>query len=192
MTLARRTATLVASVTLLAASVAGCADGVDGTGDKGYISGDGVVTVLPEKDREKPGKVSGETLEGDEVSLDDYAGKIVVVNVWGAWCPPCRAEADDLSEAARRLADDGVVFLGINTRDNGRDTALAFQESRDVPYSSIFDPGGRNLLAFRGTLPPQAIPSTVVVDARGRVAASIIGPVPSVTTLVDVVEEVTG
>ena len=74
----------------------------------------------------------------------------------------------------------------------GRDTALAFQESRDVPYSSIFDPGGRNLLAFRGTLPPQAIPSTVVVDAQGRVAASIIGPVPSVTTLVDVVEEVAG
>ena len=85
-----------------------------------------------------------------------------------------------------------MVFLGINTRDNGRDTALAFQESRDVPYSSIFDPGGRNLLAFRGTLPPQAIPSTVVVDAQGRVAASIIGPVPSVTTLVDVVEEVAG
>lgn len=191
MPLARRTAALFAAAVSVVV-LAGCAEGVGSTGDKGYIDGDGVFTLLPPEDRELPGEVSGETLEGDPVSTADFLGKVVVVNVWGSWCPPCRAEADELAEVSRRLADRDVVFLGINTRDNSRDNALAFQESKDVPYPSIYDEGGRNLLAFRGTLPPQAIPSTVILDAQGRVAASVIGPVTSVTTLVDLIEDVRG
>lgn len=190
MTATRRTAALSAAALLAAALLTGCGSDVGSTGVNGYVDGKGVITVLPADERKKPGEVSGETLEGEPVSLDDYAGKVVVVNVWGAWCPPCRAEADDLVSAANELAPGGVVFLGINTRDNSRDNALAFQASRNVPYSSIFDPGGRNLLAFRGTLSPNAIPSTVVIDAQGRVAASIIGEVPSAQTVVDLVDEV--
>lgn len=189
---AARTAAALAAAVLAAPVLVGCAEGVGSTGDKGYIDGKGVITLLPPEDREKPDDVGGETLEGEQVSLDDHAGKVVVMNVWGAWCPPCRAEADELAAAARELADDEVVFLGINTRDNSRDNALAFQESKSVPYPSIYDPGGSNLLAFRGTLPPQAIPSTVIIDAQGRVAASIIGEITSVTTLVDLVEEIAG
>jgi thiol-disulfide isomerase/thioredoxin len=178
---------LLLAVVLLATG--GCSR-VGSTGDKGYVAGEGVITLLPEAQRQAPGSVSGETLDGDQLSLASYAGKVVVVNVWGAWCPPCRAEADDLAAAARELAPQGVVFVGINTRDASQDNARSFQRRYEVPYPSIYDPGGRNLLAFRGTLTPNSVPSTVVIDAQGRVAASILGEVTSKTTLVDLVEDV--
>lgn len=182
---------LVVSALLLAAALAasGCSN-VGGTGDKGYIDGQGVITVLPAADRKKPGDVSGETLTGEQLSLSSYAGKVVVVNVWGAWCPPCRAEANDLAAAAEELQPQGVVFVGINSRDSSRDNARAFERTYDMPYPSIYDPSGRNLLAFHGTLTPNSIPSTVIIDKEGRVAASVLGEVTSKTTLVDLVEEV--
>jgi thiol-disulfide isomerase/thioredoxin len=177
-------------LTALALVASGCGADVGSTGDKGYIDGKGVITVLPAAERKKPGAVSGETLEGAKLSLAAYAGKVIVVNVWGAWCPPCRAEADNLAAAARELAPKGVVFVGINTRDSSADNALSFQRRYQVPYPSIYDPGGRNLLAFHRTLTPNAIPSTVVIDQQGRVAASILGELSSTTTLVDLVEDV--
>jgi thiol-disulfide isomerase/thioredoxin len=180
---------LVAVLTSVMLTASGCGNG-GGTGDKGYIDGEGVITVLPVDERKAPGDVSGETLAGDDVSLSSYAGKVVVVNVWAAWCPPCRAEADDLVAAAKELAPQGVVFLGINSRDSSEDTARAYERTYDVPYPSIYDPSGRNLLAFRDTLTPNAIPSTVIIDKSGRVAASILGRVPSKTTLTDLVDEV--
>ncbi|MFL6024033.1 MAG: TlpA disulfide reductase family protein [Marmoricola sp.] len=179
-------------VVALLALTAGCGEGLTGTSDHGYQGGDGTITVLPVAKRKTPDPVSGTTLEGTKVSLSDFKGKIVVINVWGSWCPPCRSEADDLSVAAEELMPKGVVFLGINTRDNSRDTALAFQRSKNVPYSSIFDPGGDTLTNFHRTLSPNAIPSTVVIDAQGRVAASIIGELTSARTLIDLVDEVAG
>jgi thiol-disulfide isomerase/thioredoxin len=175
----------------VALATAGCSN-AGGTGDKGYVDGEGVITVLPVDKRKEPGEVSGETLDGTHVSLSSYAGKVVVINVWGAWCPPCRAEADELAAAARELAPKGVVFLGINSRDTSADNARAFERTYGVPYPSIYDPGGRNLLAFHGTLTPNSIPSTVVIDQQGRVAASVLGAITSRTTLVDLVDEATG
>ena len=178
-------------VPLVVTVLGGCSN-VASTGDKGYIAAEGVITLLPEAQRKAPGEVTGETLDGNHVSLSSYVGKVVVVNVWGAWCPPCRAEADDLAAAARELAPKGVVFLGINTRDASQDNARSFERRYQVPYPSIYDPGGRNLLAFHRTLTPNAIPSTVIIDRRGRVAASILGEVTSKTTLVDLVQDVAG
>jgi len=189
MTRSRRTA-LTACALLTSVVLAGCGGGLGGTGDKGYVTGGGTITQLDPADRNKPGNVAGETLDGEQVALSQYLGKVVVINVWGSWCPPCRSEADDLVEAAKQLQPTGVVFLGINTRDVSKDNALAFERSRGIPYASIFDPGGKNLTAFRGTLTPASIPSTVVIDAQGRVAASILGEVTSVTTLIDVVQDV--
>lgn len=180
---------LLAGALLTVLVTAGCSANLGGTGDKGYVDGSGAITLLEPSERSKPGNVAGETLDGDQVALSQYLGKVVVINVWGSWCPPCRAEVGDLVEAANELQPQGVVFLGINTRDMSKDAALAFQREKAVPYASIFDPGGKNLLAFRGTLTPASIPSTVIIDEEGRVAASILG-VTSATTLVDLVEDV--
>ena len=175
---------------LVAALLAGCSS-TPSTGDKGYVDGSGGLTVLdPGARTQPPGTVSGETLEGKQVSLDDYRGQVVVLNVWGSWCPPCRKEAPLLADAARELARDDVVFLGINTRDSSQAQGLAYQRRFDVPYPSIYDPSGRNLLKLRGTLTPNSIPSTVVIDQEGRVAARLLGDVESRSTLVGIVEDV--
>lgn len=172
-------------------ALAGCSnDEVDGSGEKGYVAGKGVITLLPPEKRQQPGKVAGETLDGEQVSLADYRGRTVVLNVWGSWCAPCREEAPDLVAASKELADQDVAFLGINSRDLDRSAAKAFQRRFEVPYPSIYDQQGKTLLAFRGTLSPNAIPSTVVIDEQGRVAASVIGEV-SKSTLLGLVEDVT-
>lgn len=164
--------------------------GAPGTGDKGYVDARGVITQLAVTDRVKPGEVSGTTLEGDDLSLSDFSGKVIVLNVWGSWCPPCRKEAPTLAAAARELKADGVQFVGVNTKDSSPEQGLAFERRYDVPYPSFFDPSGRTLLAFSETLNPSAIPSTVVLDEEGRVAASILGEVRSQQTLVDLVQDV--
>ncbi|HNI70006.1 MAG TPA: TlpA disulfide reductase family protein [Marmoricola sp.] len=178
---------------LLALTLTGCGSpDSKNTGDKGYIVGNGVITRLATDQRVAPGPVKGTTLEGESVSLDSFKGQVVVLNVWGSWCPPCRKEAPLLTEAARELAKEDVVFLGINTRDSSTDQGLAFQKKYDVPYPSIYDPSGQNLLSFRRTLNPNSIPSTLIIDAEGRVAASILGEIPSKATLTELVREVKG
>lgn len=175
----------------LVALVAAC--GAAGTGDKGYVDGNGIITRLPADERRAvDGEVSGETLDGQKWSLDDQRGKVVVLNVWGTWCPPCRKEAPVLSEAARQLKADDVVFMGINTRDSSPAQGLAFERAFDVAYPSLFDPDGRTLLAFRGTITPNAIPSTLVIDRNGKVAASVLGEITRASTLVGLVEDVDG
>jgi thiol-disulfide isomerase/thioredoxin len=176
---------------LLGAVTAGCTDTPSESGDAGFVSGKGVITALPPGEREEPGPVQGTTIDGKPISLDDYAGQVVVVNVWGSWCAPCRAVAGDLVAAHDRLADRDVAFLGINSRDLDQAAARAFVRRFDVPYPSIYDQGGRTLLAFKGTLPANAIPSTVIIDRKGRVAARVLGEVTE-STLVGLVEDVLG
>lgn len=179
---------LLLAVLLLSAVTSAC--GGTSAGDKGYVDGQGIVTRLTAGERKVPGDVSGTTLTGEDLSLKEYAGKVVVLNVWGSWCAECRQEARSLAGAARELQKDGVVFVGVNTKDSSPDQGLAFEKRYDVPYPSFYDPSGRILLAFHGTLIPSAIPSTVVLDADGRVAASIQGKIPSQQTLVDLVRDV--
>ncbi len=183
-----RTVAVVGSAVLLT----GCGGPGLSSGDQGFVTGNGAVSVLPEEEREAPqGQVAGETVDGEQVSLEDFAGEVVVIPVWGSWCAPCRAEAPALAVAARDLADDGVAFLGINARDRNKVDVRRFLERFDVPYDSIHDEDGRTMLAFRGTLPPMSIPSFVFVDARGRVAARILGEA-DLATLYGVLEEITG
>lgn len=157
-------------------------------GAEGFVSGSGTLTMVPVEEREEVPPIEGETLRGEPVALDDFADQVVVLNVWGSWCAPCRSEAPELVAAAERL--DDVQFLGINVRDHGqRERALAFMRSYDVPYPSIYDPDGSTLLGLR----PRAtsIPSTVVVDTEGRVAATVLGEVTE-STLVGIVQDVQG
>jgi thiol-disulfide isomerase/thioredoxin len=166
-----RVAILLAAVLLL---TAGCADGqVRRSGDGGqsrYIEGTGAVTTVPDGDRAPAPDFGGPLLDGGEFDLAEARGDVVVLNVWGSWCPPCSKEAPALQAVAESLAADGVRFVGINTRDNETD-ARAFQAEFGVTYPSVVDTDGRRMLAFRDTLPPAAIPTTLVIDRESRVAA---------------------
>lgn len=175
---------------VLALVLAGCGgDGrVEPAAEAGFVQGGGVVTVIDRAEREPAPEFSGPTLDGDTFSLAEEAGNVVVLNVWGSWCAPCRGEAPGFAAVANETATDGVVFVGVNTRDT-ETAALAFEDEFDVPYPSVVDSDGRRLLAFRDTLPPAAIPSTLVVDRDGNMAARVIGPI-SETSLRDLVTEV--
>lgn len=166
----------------------GCSD-VSGTGSKGYVTGDGRINEVPAADRGEVVELSGEDLDGEAVDVADLRGRPVVLNVWGSWCAPCRAEQPDLNEAAAELGDD-AAFLGINIRDASPDNAAAYVRRFEVPYPSVYSPDSGALLAFKGTLGPNTIPATVVLDDEGRIAASVIGSLPSRQTLVDLVEAV--
>ena len=176
----------------LAASVllAGCS-GLESTGDKGFITGEGAVSEVALDDRGEPITLDGEGLEGEPLDLADWRGKPVVVVVWGSWCTPCRDEAPDVVAAAEELGDS-AQFVGINIRNASTADAQAFVRRWDIPYPSFSSPTGEAMLAFSGTLTANSIPSFVVLDGDGRVAASIIGRLPSTTTLVQLVEGVEG
>jgi thiol-disulfide isomerase/thioredoxin len=166
----------------------GCSS-LQGTGDKGFVTGAGKVVQVEPGRRGDPVTLTGRDLEGDRLSTADFRGKPVVAVVWGSWCAPCRAEAPDVVAAANELGNR-AQFVGINIRDSSTEQARSFVRTFEVPYPSYFSPDGEAMLAFSGTLTPNSIPSFVVLDAEGRVAASIIGELPSRTTLVEVVEDV--
>ncbi len=142
--------------------------------DKGYVSGSGTVAEVPPAERGDPVELSGTTTGGAELALADMRGEVVVLNLWYAACGPCRVEAPDLAEIARESVEDGVVFVGINTRDDAAG-AQAFEETFDIPYPTIIDDQGEAVLALRGELVPNAVPTTLVVDREGRVAARVSG-----------------
>lgn len=177
-----------ALVVLLLGLLAGCSS-LAGTGDKGFVTGDGTVTEVAESQREDAVSLAGKDLEGEDLDLASLRGRPVVVVVWGSWCTPCRAEAPDVVAAAEELGAR-AQFVGIDIRDPSPEQAAGFVRRFDVPYRSFYSPDGQALLAFQGTLTPNSIPSFVVLDDRGRVAASIIGQLPSTNTLVEVVEDV--
>ncbi len=170
---------------LLAVVLTACS-GLGGTGDLDYVAGDGNVVQIAPSDRDDPVDVSGPTLDGDRLALADLRGQVVVVNVWGSWCGPCRSEAPLLARASRDL---DAEFVGIDIRDT-IDNAASFEREFGIDYPSIYDEGGETLLRFGKHAPTQATPSTAVLDKTGRVAAIIVGEIPSATTLKEIVAEV--
>lgn len=159
------------------------------TGDKGFISGDGRVRIIDPADRGAPVDFAGTSLTGEKISSDDYRGKVLVVNKWWSGCGPCRTEMPMLAKASQTLGDD-AAFLGIDIRDASADQGLAFMRRSGADYPSLWDVQGKAVLAFAGKAPMAAIPTTVVLDRQGRVAAVIAGEVPGQQTLVDVVQQV--
>lgn len=134
--------------------------------------------------------VSGTTVAGVHLSLSSYRGDTVVLNFWGSWCAPCRAEAPALASLARQLQPKHVQFLGVDIRDEP-DSAQAFMQTFNISYPSLSDPNDQIALAFHSTVPPAAIPTTLVIDRDGRIAARIFGAA-SYEELKSVVDEVAG
>lgn len=141
---------------------------------KNYIAGSGVTEIKP-ADRGRPVAFSGTTETGRTVTNADYSGKVLVLNFWYASCPPCRAEAPRLQALYQEFAGKGATFLGVNVRDQAA-TALEFEKQFGIGYPSIIDTNqGNMLLAFAGSVAPNAVPTTLVIDRQGRVAARILG-----------------
>jgi thiol-disulfide isomerase/thioredoxin len=159
-----------------ALSIAACGSGTPGgANETRFISGSGSVTTIPGDRREDPISLSGPKVGGGDLDLTAYRGKVVLLNVWGSWCAPCRKEAEHLEAAWKEVSDKPVQFLGINIRDDAAGAAEAFERRFGITYPSFRDPNGSLLLVFRRTLPPKAIPSTLILDRQGRVAARVIG-----------------
>lgn len=170
--------------------LAGCTtrDGIAGEDGGGYVSGDGTVLQVPAADRSEVPAWGGETVDGETIDSSDLEG-VVVLNFWYAGCPPCRVEAPDLEKVFQEYGDR-ITFLGVNVRDSAA-TASSFERDFGVSYDSILDVSTRDVLsAFAGQVPPSAVPTTLVLDAQGRVAARISGMVPSATTLGDLIDDV--
>ena len=186
----RRSGLAAAALAALVTSLAGCTTSSgNAVAGQNYQAGDGSITILAPDQRKAPGELRGTTVEGRQVDLASYRGNTVVLNVWGSWCGPCQKEAPALQAASEALAPKGVKFLGINIREDGnRARAAAFERAYGITYPSLFDSTGY-LLALRGVVAANAVPSTVIVDAQGRIAARISGQTTK-DTLVDVVDDV--
>lgn len=190
----RRSRTLVriaAALAVVAALASGCTSqpGEDTPADvvdQGYQSGDGSATTWTAADRKGPVALSGTAYDGSAQDVADWRGDVVVLNTWYANCPPCRAEAPDLVDLANDYADDDVRVLGINGTD-AAGAADAFQRQFDVPYPSIEDTDGTAIAALQGVVPVNAVPTTILLDRDGKVAARILGLAEASTlrTLVD-------
>ena len=174
-----RALTAVLSALLVIVAAAGCSTGTDavatGGGTFEFVSPGGRTDIYydPPATRGTIGTLSGPDLmnEGKTVSVDDFPNQIVVVNLWGQWCGPCRAESPALEKVFAATRDQGVAFLGINVRDYQRDKAQDFVVDNKIEYPSIYDPSMRTLLALGGNFPTSVIPTTLILDRQHRVAA---------------------
>ena len=154
--------------------------------DRAYVSGDGRIEKLAPDQRGEPVTLTGTTLDGSPWSSADHRDRIVVLNVWGSWCPPCVAEMPELQKAHTSLqkADKPVEFMGVDVNESP-ETAAAFLRRVGTTYPSLRDDGGAALTALQDKA--STPPATLFLDRQGRIAARITGQTTAatVTGLVD-------
>ena len=166
----------------MALVLSSCGGGGSSIAEESFVSGNGSVSYIKPSDRIAAPALSGMTLSGKNYTYD--VGQVAVVNVWASWCAPCRAEAPTLAALTEKYTD--VAFIGILTRDNPVN-AEAFARRFALPYPTLIDDSV--LIGFRKSLPANAIPSTVLIDKRGNVAARISGEV-TYSSLAELIEKV--
>jgi thiol-disulfide isomerase/thioredoxin len=169
-------AVLAGSASLAVASCSGgaLADNTPLSSGQSFVEGSYSSTFYRLGDRPAAPAVTSRLLTGQRFSLAGEHGHVVVLNFWGSWCPPCRREAPSFAALSRYYQREQVRFVGVDIRDSVP-SAEAFQRTFGVGYPSLNDPGGEIALAFRGTVPPAGIPTTLVIDRTGRIAARIVG-----------------
>ena len=157
--------------------ISGCGTGSDAVATGGtfdFVSPGGKTQIFydPPPSRGTIGDLSGPDLmvDGKTIAVSDYPGKVIVLNLWGQWCGPCRAEAPQLDKVFAATRDSGVQFIGIDVRDPQKQAARDFVPDLKVSYPSIWDPEMRTVIALGGHYPTSVIPSTLVLDRQHRVA----------------------
>ena len=171
-----------AAFMVLALVLTACGGGGSSSSEESFVSGDGSTTYIKISERKFAPAITGMTLKGENYTYEK--DRVAVVNVWASWCSPCRAEAPTLVALANKYTD--VAFIGILTRDNPAN-AEAFERRFKIPYPTVIDDS--ILIGFKGSLPANAIPTTVILDKKGRVAARISGAV-TVASLTELIEKV--
>jgi thiol-disulfide isomerase/thioredoxin len=166
----------LAAALVLVLVLAGCSTGTDAVSQGSsfsFVAPGGKIDISYDAGkRQAAPTLSGEDLmsQGKRVSTADFPGKVVVINIWGQWCGPCRTEAPELEKVYEQAKTSGVQVLGIDVRDDDRQAPQDFVRNRALTYPSIYDPSGRSLLALSG-YPRNIVPSTIVLDKQHRVAA---------------------
>lgn len=164
----------VAGALAVTACSGGIASDTPASNGNNFVAGNGDAAFYQAGSRAQAPAISGTTLSGAKLSLSSYRGKVVVINFWGSWCAPCRKEAPTLAVLSEQYQSKGVQFVGVDIRDSPA-SAEAFVQNLGISYPSLNDPGDEIALAFRATVPPAAIPSTLVIDRNDRIAGRIIG-----------------
>jgi thiol-disulfide isomerase/thioredoxin len=163
------------SVFLSLLFLTGCAGGgISAQNENSFVAGSGNATFVKKSERKDAPKISGTTLNSGDKTLN--LNQVTVINVWASWCAPCRAEAPVLQDFSIRYPQ--VQFAGILTRDN-LSSAKAFYENFQLTYPTFTDDS--LLLGFSGSIIPNAIPTTLIIDKNGKVAVRISGEVTVAT-----------
>ena len=163
---------MLAGVLLAVVLVAGWAG--SGKSSVTVIDGNTGAVVYPAGHRPLAPEFTGSTLTGSKLSFSAYRGKVVVLNFWGSWCDPCRAEASTLALVAKQYQPTGVSFLGVDERDTTA-SAEAFIRNYGITYPSLNDPSQEIALDFTAVVPLQGTPTTLVIDRTGHIAGAVFG-----------------
>lgn len=180
-------AAVISTAVILLIGLSGCASTLSpvtepSPSDPRYVT-NGAVTGIAPKDRGKPIRIAGTLNNGEVITVGEWTGKVVVANFWYAGCAPCRAEARDVEAVYKKVQSQGVIFVGVNVRDQEA-TAKTYDAEFSITYPSFLDADtGALQLAFAGKVAPNAVPTTVVIDRKGRVASRILGRLPSPSIL---------
>lgn len=171
---------IMATAAVLAVSLSACAapdplaQQARAGDNKNYIAGDGSVSEYAPAARQSAATFQASLFNGQTVESRSLQGKVTVLNFWYAACGPCRLEARDLQALSQSFPAEEAQFYGVNIRDEVP-TATAYERTFGVTYPSFYDRNGGVLLAMSSFVPPQAVPTTLVLDKKGRVASRILG-----------------
>ncbi len=163
-------------ISLLITSCATPVSNISSDAESGFVSGDGTSVFLIKSERKSAPILENVEFLSNEINLKELENKVVLINVWGSWCSPCRKEAPELEELYLKNKDKNVEFIGINIRDS-KISANRFIDNFSITYPNIFDRDGKFLLGYKDSLPANAIPSTILIDKNGLVAARQLGPI---------------
>ncbi|MBN2408568.1 MAG: TlpA family protein disulfide reductase [Candidatus Aminicenantes bacterium] len=122
-------------------------------------------------------------LSGKTIKLSDYKGKVLFLNFWATWCPPCRAEIPDFVEAYAQEKANGLEILGISLDTNGKAGVAAFVEKYKINYPVILESRRNTERLINDYQPGQYIPTTIIIDKSGRIRHKEVGAIDKETLL---------